>query len=251
MLSRRIIPCLDVNRGRVVKGINFEGLRDAGDPVELAARYYKEGADELTFLDISATKEGRGTIGELAAAVSDRVFVPFTVGGGIRSVEDARNILKNGADKVAVNSAAIANPSLITEIAEEFGSQSVVVAVDVKRRGENWTVYAKAGEKETALDALEWCEVAQSKGAGEILLTSIDRDGTKIGFDLELYTAVRRRLGIPIIASGGGGSVESFVELFENTDVDAALAASIFHFGRISIPQLKQQLRESGVEVRL
>ncbi len=251
MLSRRIIPCLDVNRGRVVKGINFEDLRDAGDPVELAAKYYKEGADELTFLDISATKEGRDTIRELAAAVSDRVFVPFTVGGGIRSVEDARSILKNGADKVAINSAAIAKPSLITEIAEEFGSQSVVIAVDVKRKGESWTVYTKAGEKETPLDALEWCEVAQSKGAGEILLTSIDRDGTRIGFDLELYSAVRRRLGIPIIASGGGGSVESFVELFENTDVDAALAASIFHFGRISIPQLKQQLRDSGVEVRL
>ncbi len=251
MLSRRIIPCLDVNRGRVVKGINFEDLRDAGDPVELAAKYYKEGADELTFLDISATKEGRDTIRELAAAVSDRVFVPFTVGGGIRSVEDARSILKNGADKVAINSAAIAKPSLITEIAEEFGSQSVVIAVDVKRKGESWTVYTKAGEKETTLDALEWCEVAQSKGAGEILLTSIDRDGTRIGFDLELYSAVRRRLGIPIIASGGGGSVESFVELFENTDVDAALAASIFHFGRISIPQLKQQLRDSGVEVRL
>nr|4EVZ_A Chain A, HisF-LUCA [synthetic construct]4EVZ_B Chain B, HisF-LUCA [synthetic construct] len=251
MLAKRIIPCLDVKDGRVVKGVNFENLRDAGDPVELAARYDEEGADELVFLDITASHEGRETMLEVVERTAEQVFIPLTVGGGIRSVEDASRLLRAGADKVSINTAAVKNPELITEAAEEFGSQAVVVAIDAKRVGGGWEVFTHGGRKPTGLDAVEWARKVVELGAGEILLTSMDRDGTKAGYDLELTRAVSEAVSVPVIASGGAGELEHFAEVFELEGADAALAASIFHFGEITIREVKAYLRERGIEVRL
>lgn len=250
MWCKRIIPCLDVKDRRVVKGINFVGLRDAGDPVELARVYYEEGADELAFLDISATIEGRKTMVEVAREVAKEIFIPFTVGGGIRSTEEIGALLRAGADKVSLNSAAISSPELIENAADEFGSQAVVVAIDAKKNGERWAVYSAGGSVDTGLDAVEWAGKAASLGAGEILLTSMDRDGTKKGFELELTRAVSGRVRIPVIASGGAGSKEHFLEVFRETGVGAALAASLFHYGELRIGELKGYLRENGVDVR-
>jgi cyclase len=250
MWCKRIIPCLDVKQRRVVKGINFVGLRDAGDPVELARVYYEEGADELVFLDISATTEGRKTMVEVAREVAQEIFIPFTIGGGIRSVGNIRALLKAGADKVSLNSAAISNPKLIGEASEEFGSQAVVVAIDAKRSGERWEVYSKSGTENTGLDAIEWAKKAVSLGAGEILLTSIDRDGTREGFNIALTKAVAEAVEVPVIASGGAGRMEDFLEAFRETKASAALAASLFHYGEIRIGDLKKYLKENGVEVR-
>lgn len=250
MWCKRIIPCLDVKDRRVVKGINFVGLRDAGDPVELARVYYEEGADELAFLDISATIEGRKTMVEVAREVAKEIFIPFTVGGGIRSTEEIGALLRAGADKVSLNSAAISSPELIEDAADEFGSQAVVVAIDAKKNGEGWAVYSAGGSVDTGLDAVEWAGKAASLGAGEILLTSMDRDGTKKGFELELTRAVSGRVRIPVIASGGAGSKEHFLEVFRETGVGAALAASLFHYGELRIGELKGYLRENGVDVR-
>ncbi|MBN2122589.1 imidazole glycerol phosphate synthase subunit HisF [Candidatus Micrarchaeota archaeon] len=250
MWCKRIIPCLDVKERRVVKGINFVGLRDAGGPVELARVYYEEGADELVFLDISATTEGRRTMVDVAREVAQEIFIPFTIGGGIRSVENIGALLKAGADKVSLNSAAISNPALIGEAAEEFGSQAVVVAIDAKRNGERWEVYSRSGTTNTALDAIEWAKKAASLGAGEILLTSIDRDGTKEGFNIALTRAVAEAVEVPVIASGGAGKMEDFLEAFRQTKASAALAASLFHYGEIRIGDLKKYLKENGVEVR-
>jgi len=249
MLTKRIVPCLDVDDGRVVKGVQFEELRDAGDPVELGRHYAVEGADELVFLDITATKEGRKTAAELAERVARRLFVPFTVGGGLRSVEQMREVLHSGADKVAVNTAAVRRPALITEAAERFGSQAVVVAIDARRSDDGWAVRVRAGTEETELDAVEWARRASELGAGEILLTSMDRDGTKDGYDLELLEAVCGAVSVPVIASGGAGRIEHFAEAFE-AGAGAALAASLFHFGHLRIGRLKEALRERGLPVR-
>lgn len=250
MWCKRIIPCLDVKDRRVVKGINFVGLRDAGDPVELAKVYYEEGADELVFLDISATTEGRKTMVDVAQEVAREIFIPFTIGGGIRSVENIGALLKAGADKVSLNSAAISNPKLVREAADEFGSQAVVVAIDAKRNGERWGVYSRSGTENTGLDAIEWARKAVSLGAGEILLTSIDRDGTKEGFNIALTKAVADAVEVPVIASGGAGKMEDFLEAFRKTKASAALAASLFHYGEIRIGDLKKYLKENGVDVR-
>jgi cyclase len=247
---KRIVPCLDVKEKRVVKGINFVGLRDAGDPVELAKVYYGEGADELVFLDISATTEGRKTMVDVARDVAREIFIPFTIGGGIRSVEDIGALLKVGADKVSLNSAAISNPKLVAEAAREFGSQAVVVAIDAKRNGERWEVYSKSGSENTGMGAIEWAGEAVSLGAGEILLTSIDRDGTKEGFNIALTKAVADAVEVPVIASGGAGKMEDFLEAFLETRASAALAASLFHYGEIRIGDLKKYLLENGVDVR-
>jgi imidazole glycerol-phosphate synthase subunit HisF len=247
----RIIPCLDVDAGRVVKGINFVGLRDAGDPVELAARYDAEGADELVFLDITASSDARDTMVEVARRTADEVFIPFTVGGGIRGVDDARRLLRAGADKVSVNTAAVDRPELIGELADEFGVQCVVVAIDGRRNADGgFEVYTHGGRTPTGLDAVEWARDAERRGAGEILLTSMDRDGTREGFDLPLTRAVAGAVGIPVIASGGVGSLDHLVEGVTEGGADAVLAASIFHFGEHTIREAKDVLGRAGVAVR-
>lgn len=252
MLAKRIIPCLDVKDGRVVKGVNFENLRDAGDPVELAAMYDKEGADELVFLDISASVEGRATMVEVVRQTAGEIAIPFTVGGGISHVDDMKRILRAGADKIGMNTAAVLNPQLVSEGARRFGSQCIVVAVDAKYNeawGE-WEVYTHGGRKATGIRALNWVKEAEALGAGEILLTSMDADGTKDGFDLPLTAAVADAVRIPVIASGGAGTKEHFAEVFTQGKADAGLAATIFHYKEISIPELKQDLKQKGVEIR-
>ena len=251
MYAKRIIPCLDVNNGRVVKGTNFVNLRDAGDPVEAAKAYDAQGADELVFLDITASAQARNIILDMVAQVADSIFIPFTVGGGIRTVDDFNALLRAGADKVSVNSAAIRNPSLIQEAAEKFGSQCVVCAIDAKRRPEGgWTVYLNGGRVDTGLDAVEWAKQAVDLGAGEILLTSMDCDGVKNGYDLELTRAVSDSVNVPVIASGGAGAMEDFYDAFTAGHADAVLAASLFHFGEITIPDLKAYLAGRGISVR-
>ena len=247
---RRVIACLDVDRGRVVKGTEFVDLRDAGDPVELASRYEQEGIDEVVFLDVSATHEERGTAVELANRVAEAVFVPFTIGGGIRSVSDAREILKAGADKIAVNSAAVSDPGLISELASEFGSQCVVLAIDAKKVGEGYEVFVKGGREATGLDAVEWAKDGVERGAGEILLTSMDRDGTTEGYELELTRSVADTVPVPVIASGGAGKVEHLPEAIGKGGADAVLCASIFHFGQHTVSQAKQALLDEGIPVR-
>lgn len=251
MLTKRIIPCLDVKDGNVVKGIHFLGLKEVGDPVALAKKYYLDGADELFFLDISATVEKRKTMVEVVKKVAKEIFIPFTVGGGIQTVEDVRAMLMAGADKVSLNSAAIRNPSLIKEASERFGNQCVVLAVDAKRRKDNagWNVYIEGGRKDTGIDCMEWIQKGVSLGAGEILLTSMDADGTKDGFDIELYKAVSKIVNVPVIASGGCGKMEDFVDALQVSD--AALAASIFHYDETSVQNVKKYLKEKGVAVRL
>lgn len=252
MLAKRIIPCLDVEGGRVVKGIHFVNLRDAGDPVELAAFYDREGADELVFLDITASHEGRDTKVELAARTGERVFIPYTIGGGIGSLEDIRNILKAGADKVSINTAAVSDPTLVTRAAERFGNQCVVIAIDGKSRGDGtWEVYTHGGRNPTGIDVLEWASKVESFGAGEIMLTSMDRDGTKLGYDIPLTKAVCDTVSIPVIASGGAGTLEHLVEAIEETGCDAVLIASLFHYNEYSIKEAKEHLASRGVEVRL
>ena len=251
MYAKRIIPCLDVNNGRVVKGTNFVNLRDAGDPVEAAKAYDAQGADELVFLDITASAQARNIILDMVAQVADSIFIPFTVGGGIRTVDDFNALLRAGADKVSVNSAAIRNPSLIQEAAEKFGSQCVVCAIDAKRRPEGgWTVYLNGGRVDTGLDAVKWAKQAAELGAGEILLTSMDCDGVKNGYDLELTRAVSDSVNVPVIASGGAGAMEHFYDAFTAGHADAVLAASLFHFGEITIPDLKAYLAGRGISVR-
>ncbi len=251
MYAKRIIPCLDVDQGRVVKGTSFVNLRDAGDPVEAAIAYNQQGADELVLLDITASSEGRGTMIEIVRQVARHVFIPFTVGGGIRTVDDFHTLLRAGADKVSVNSAAFQNPSLITEAAQTFGSQCVVCAIDAKRRSEGgWTVFLNGGRVDTGKDAVAWAIQAAKLGAGEILLTSMDCDGQKNGYDLELTRAVSRRVKIPVIASGGAGTMEHFYDAFTEGCADAVLAASLFHFGEITVPQLKEYLQGKQIPVR-
>ncbi len=253
MITKRMIPCLDVNNGRVVKGVNFVNLVDAGDPVEIAAAYDKAGADEVVFLDITASSDNRATKVDMVRRVAQKVFIPFTVGGGIRTVDDFKAILREGADKVAVNSAAIMNPDLIREAADKFGSQCVVVAIDAKRRSDNsgWNIYKNGGRVDMGIDAVEWAARANELGAGEILLTSMDCDGTKNGYDIELTRAVSERVSIPVIASGGAGKLEHFYEAFDAGSADAALAASLFHFKELEIKEVKQYLRNKGISVRL
>lgn len=251
MLAKRIIPCLDVDKGRVVKGINFVQLRDAGDPVELAATYDRENADELCFLDISATHEERKTMVNVAEKVAEKVFMPFIIGGGIRTIQDITNLLNAGADKVSINTAAVENPHFIEEASSRFGSQCIVVAIDAKRTKEGFEVFTHGGRKPTGIDTIWWAREVERLGAGEILLTSIDRDGTKIGFDLELTKAVCEEVSIPVIASGGAGRLEHFEEVFNKTGADAALAASLFHFGEMRIGDLKSYLNNKGIPVRL
>jgi cyclase len=246
---KRIVPCLDVDAGRVVKGTNFVALRDAGDPVELAARYDAEGADEVVFLDITATSDQRATVVELARRTADRVFIPFTIGGGIRSAGDAQAVLDAGADKVSVNSAAVARPELIGELAYPFGSQCVVLAIDAKRRDGSWEVFVAGGRTPTGRDAVAWARQGVERGAGEILLTSMDRDGTEAGYDLELVGAVAAAVGVPVIASGGVGTLDHLVEGLR-AGADAVLAASIFHYGRFSVPEAREHLRRAEVPVR-
>ncbi|MBE6102262.1 MAG: imidazole glycerol phosphate synthase subunit HisF [Selenomonas ruminantium] len=250
--TKRIIPCLDVKDGRVVKGTNFVGLRDAGDPVELAAKYDEEGADELTFLDITASSDKRDTIVNVARDCASKVFIPFTVGGGIRTTDDMRALLKAGADKISVNTAAIKRPELIREGAEKFGRQCIVLAVDARRSSENsWEVYINGGRTPTGLDCLEWIKKAVALGAGEILLTSMDADGTKEGYDIPLTRAVSEAVSVPVIASGGAGELVHFYEVLTEGKADAVLAASVFHYGQFTIKQVKEYLRSRGVEVRL
>lgn len=252
MLAKRIIPCLDIKDGRVVKGINFVSLRDAGDPVEVAAAYADAGADEMVFLDITASHEGRATVADLAARVAEKLSIPFTVGGGIRSVEDMRAVLRQGADKISINSSAIDHPELIAEGAHQFGSQCIVVAIDARRRedGTGWDVYKHGGRLNTGLDAVEWAMAAEAAGAGEILLTSMDGDGTKAGYDLELTRAVSSHVNIPVIASGGAGSMQHFAEALTVGQADAALAASLFHYHEIDIGELKDYLAAQNIPVR-
>ncbi len=251
MVLKRIIPCLDVDRGRVVKGTNFVDIRDAGDPVELAEHYDAEGADEIIFLDITASHEARDTIVDVARKTADNVFIPFTIGGGIRSVEDAQAVLDAGADKVAVNSAAVADPELISRLAEVFGSQCVVIAIDAKQRDDDeWEVYVNGGRTPTGRNAVEWAEEAADRGAGEFMLTSMDRDGTKEGYDLALTAAVAGVVDVPVIASGGAGNLDHLSDAINIGHADAVLCASIFHYGQYSIRDAKQALKESGVPVR-
>ncbi|MBE7045207.1 MAG: imidazole glycerol phosphate synthase subunit HisF [Ruminococcaceae bacterium] len=250
MYAKRIIPCLDVKNGRVVKGVNFVNLIDAGDPVACAKVYDKAGADELVFLDITASSDGRSTVVDMVERVAREVFIPFTVGGGIRTVEDFREILNAGADKVSVNSAAVKRPELIREAAEKFGSQCVVVAIDAKRSEDSWEVYLNGGRVNTHIDAIEWAKQAEQLGAGEILLTSMDCDGTKAGYDLELTRRVSESVQIPVIASGGAGTMEHFYDAFTEGRADAVLAASLFHFKEIEICELKDYLRKKGIHVR-
>lgn len=253
MHTIRVIPCLDVNNGRVVKGVNFVNLRDAGDPVECATAYDKAGADEVVFLDITASSDGRNTVVDMVREVAKKLFIPFTVGGGIRTVEDFKVILREGADKVAVNSAAIKRPELIREAAEKFGSQCVVVAIDAKRREpfDGWNIYLNGGRVDTGIDAIEWAKKAEALGAGEILLTSMDCDGTKEGFDIELTRAVSDVVGIPVIASGGAGKLEHFTEAVTEGHADAVLAASLFHFKELEIREVKEYMQDNGIDVRL
>lgn len=251
MLAKRIIPCLDVKNGRVVKGVNFVGLRDVGDPVEAAKEYNKQGADELVFLDITATHEERATIVQVVSDTAKEVFMPLTVGGGIREKDDFKRLLRAGADKISINSAAVKNPSLIKEAADKFGNQCVVVAIDARRENGRFIVTVNGGRVPTELDAVEWAKEAERLGAGEILLTSMDADGTKQGFDLELTAAVCNAVSIPIIASGGCGCLEHFSELFLKTGADAALAASLFHYNELTVEQVKRHLKEKGISVRL
>lgn len=252
MLAKRIIPCLDVKDGRVVKGTNFVALRDAGDPVEQAALYERQGADEVVFLDITASVEGRDTLVDLVRRTSETVFIPFTVGGGIRSVEDAGRVLRAGADKISVNTAALENPGLIRDGARAYGSQCMVVAIDAKRRPEGgWDVYSHGGRVPAGRDALDWAEEAESMGAGEVLVTSIDSDGTRAGYDVDLLAALADRLTIPIIASGGAGEPDDFRAALQEGKADAALAASVFHYGTYSVGEVKEYLKERGIPVRL
>ncbi|HEY2813171.1 MAG TPA: imidazole glycerol phosphate synthase subunit HisF [Acidimicrobiales bacterium] len=250
MRTVRIIPCLDVDRGRVVKGVNFVDLRDAGDPVELAARYDREGADELVFLDITASSDARDTIIDVARRTAEEVFIPFTIGGGIRSVDDARRLLRAGADKVSVNTSAITRPEVVSEIADEFGAQCAVVAIDARRVEQGWEVFTHGGRLPTGLDAVSWAEEAEKLGAGEILLTSMDRDGTRDGFDIELTRAVAGACNIPVIASGGVGTLDHLVEGVTEGKADAVLAASIFHFGEHTVREAKEVMAARGITVR-
>ena len=254
MLAKRIIPCLDVDNGRVVKGVNFLSLRDAGDPVEVAKRYNDEGADEITFLDITASSDNRDTILHVIERVASQVFIPMTVGGGVRAVADVRRLLNAGADKASINTAAVTNPDLVNEASSFFGSQAIVVAIDAKAvnaDNSRWEVFTHGGRKETGLDAVEWARNMQARGAGEILLTSMDRDGTKIGFNLPLTRAISEAVDIPVIASGGVGNVQHLVEGVKQGKADAVLAASIFHFGEVSIREAKLAMQQAGIEVRL
>lgn len=253
MFTKRIIPCLDVHNGRVVKGVNFVNLRDAGDPVEIAKAYDKAGADEVVFLDITASSDARNTVVDMVRKVAENVFIPFTVGGGIRTVDDFKMLLREGADKISVNSAAIMRPELLSEAADKFGSQCVVLAIDAKRRedGSGWNVYKNGGRVDMGMDAVEWAMDAERRGAGEILLTSMDCDGTKAGFDLELTRTIAQNVKIPVIASGGAGNLEHFHEALIVGCADAALAASLFHYKELEIKEVKQYLREKGVSVRL
>ena len=253
MHTKRIIPCLDVNNGRVVKGVNFVNLQDAGDPVEIAAAYDKAGADEVVFLDITASSDARNTVVDMVRKVAEKVFIPFTVGGGIRTVEDFRLLLREGADKISINSAAINNPNLISEAADKFGSQCVVVAIDAKRRkdGHGWSIYKNGGRIDTGIDAVEWAIRVNSLGAGEILLTSMDCDGTKAGYDNELTAKIAENVSIPVIASGGAGNMEHFYDALTKGKADAALAASLFHYKELAIMELKRYLSERGIPMRL
>lgn len=253
MHTKRIIPCLDVCNARVVKGVNFVNLQDAGDPVEIAAAYDKAGADELVFLDITATSDARNTVIDMVRKVAKKVFIPFTVGGGIRSVEDFKAILREGADKVSINSSAINNPNLIREAADKFGSQCVVVAIDARKRedGSGWNIYKNGGRLDVGIDAIEWAMQVDRLGAGEILLTSMDCDGTKAGYDIELTQLIAQKVSIPVIASGGAGTMEHFYEALTTGKADAALAASLFHYKELEINQVKQYLRDKNVPVRL
>lgn len=251
MLAKRIIPCLDVRDGRVVKGVNFVNIRDAGDPVELATYYSQQGADEIVFLDITATYEARKTVADVVRKTVEQVFVPVTVGGGIRTLEDFQELLRAGADKISVNSAAVKDPSLISRAAERFGSQCVVLAIDARRREDgSYEVVVAGGRTPTGLDAIEWAKQGEALGAGEILLTSMDADGTKKGFDLEMTRAVTNAVRIPVIASGGCGALEHFSDVFTQADADAALAASLFHFGELTVPQVKEYLKTKEIPVR-
>lgn len=251
MYAKRIIPCLDVKNGRVVKGMSFVNLVDAGDPVECAKQYDKQGADELVFLDITASSDARKTVVDMVKQVAGCIFIPFTVGGGIRTVEDFNEILRAGADKCSVNSAAIKRPELINEAAEKFGSQCVVAAIDAKRKDNSWEVYINGGRVPMGIDAIEWACECEKRGAGEILLTSMDEDGQKKGYDLALTRAVSEKVNIPVIASGGAGALEHFSDAFTEGKADAVLAASLFHFGEIPIPKLKEYLRDKGISVRM
>ena len=253
MFTKRIIPCLDVKAGRVVKGVNFVDLRDAGDPVEIAAAYDKAGADELVFLDITATSDARGTVVDMVRKVAEKVFIPFTVGGGIRTVDDFKMLLREGADKISINSAAINNPTLISEAADKFGSQCVVVAIDAKRRadGSGWNIYKNGGRVDMGIDAVEWAMKVNELGAGEILLTSMDCDGTKAGYDIELTKIISENVSIPVIASGGAGNMQHFYDALTVGKADAALAASLFHFKELEINEVKRYLKEKNVPVRL
>lgn len=253
MHTKRIIPCLDVNNGRVVKGVNFVDLKDAGDPVEIAKAYDKAGADELVFLDITASSDRRNTVVDMVRKVAETVFIPFTVGGGIRTVDDFRALLREGADKISINSSAIDTPNLISDAADKFGSQCVVVAIDAKKRadGNGWNIYKHGGRIDVGIDALEWAHKVEKLGAGEILLTSMDCDGTKAGYDLELTRAVSEAVNIPVIASGGAGNLEHFYDALTDGKADAALAASLFHYKELEIKEVKEYLRGRGVSVRL
>jgi len=250
MLAKRIIPCLDVKDGRTVKGVNFVNLRDAGDPIELGKLYAAQGADELVFLDITATQEKRKTLADLAKRVAEHLNIPFTIGGGISSIEDVQVLLKSGADKVSINSAAVKRPELINELSDHFGSQCIVVAIDAKKVGNQWLVHLNGGRVATEIELIEWAKEVEERGAGEILFTSMDNDGTKAGFANEALAEVSRAVGIPVIASGGAGSMEDFYDTFTVGKSDAALAASIFHFREIGIPELKDYLRKKGIETR-
>ena len=250
MLKKRIIPCLDIQDGRTVKGVNFVDIIDAGDPVELAKRYVDEGADELVFLDITATVDKRKTLADLVQKVAKTINIPFTVGGGISSVEDAKRIIDSGADKISVNSSAVKNPRLVKELADEFGSQCAVVAIDTKWINNEWKVFVKGGREETPLLTLDWAKEVESLGAGEILLTSMNNDGTKDGFAIEICDLISKSINIPVIASGGAGNANHFSEVFTKTDVSAALAASIFHFSEVAIPDLKQDLKSKNISIR-
>lgn len=252
MLAKRIIPCLDMDNGRVVKGVNFVNIKDVGDPVEIADYYNKEGADEVVFLDITATSSRRNTMINVIRKAAEKIFIPLTVGGGIRSIEDFKEILRAGADKISINSAAVKNPELINDAAKRFGSQCVVVAIDAKKREDEsgWNVFVNGGRIDTGIDALKWAEKAQSLGAGEILLTSMDADGTKNGYDIELTKEISDALHIPVIASGGCGKIQDFYEVFNKTDASAALAASLFHYRELTIGDVKNYLSKKGIEVR-
>ncbi|MBF0349890.1 MAG: imidazole glycerol phosphate synthase subunit HisF [SAR324 cluster bacterium] len=251
MLAKRIIPCLDIKEGRVVKGTSFVGLRDAGDPLELAQRYNEQSADELVFLDITASKENRKTTIDLASRLARKLFIPFTIGGGISTLQDIHELVTAGADKISINSSAIKNPGLITSGARQFGSQCIVVAMDVKRSGDHWEVFSHGGSRPTGLDAFQWAHEVQERGAGEILLTSMDADGHQAGFDLEITAKISESLSIPVIASGGGGTLEHFAEALTTGKADAVLAASVFHYGKYTVSQVKTYLKEHHIPVRL